>query len=77
VSFDPALSVVASRLVYTDVKIDLFFRGCSLKNNTIRCMQKLEDNKMTFRSENSWLVQCLSLAALSMMTYLHLSTIFT
>ncbi len=27
-------------------------------------MKNLEDNKMTFQSENSWAVQCLSLAAI-------------
>lgn len=27
-------------------------------------MQNLKDNKMTFQSEDSWAVQCLSLAAI-------------
>ena len=31
------------------------------------------DIQMTFQSENAWMVQCLSLAALGMLTYLHLA----
>jgi hypothetical protein len=31
------------------------------------------DVDMTFRSENSWMVQCLSLAALGLVTYIHIA----
>ena len=36
-------------------------------------MQNLEDNKMSFQSENSWMVQCLSLAMLGTLTYLYIA----
>ncbi len=38
-------------------------------------MKNLEDNIMTFQTEDSWLVQCLSLALIGMLTYLHIATI--
>lgn len=36
-------------------------------------MKNLEPNKMTFRSENSWMVQCLSLATVGMLAYMHIA----
>ncbi len=38
-------------------------------------MKNLENNNMTFQSEHSWIVQCLSLAMLGVLTYLHLAPI--
>lgn len=39
--------------------------------------QKNSDMQQTFANENSWMVQCLSLAALGMMTYLHLAPLIS
>lgn len=33
------------------------------------------DVQMTFNSEHAWMVQCLSLAALGLLTYLHIAPI--
>jgi hypothetical protein len=33
------------------------------------------DVEMTFNSEHAWMVQCLSLAALGLLTYLHIAPI--
>lgn len=33
------------------------------------------DVEMTFNSENSWMVQCLSLATLGLLTYLHVAPV--
>jgi hypothetical protein len=33
------------------------------------------DVKMTFASEHAWMVQCLSLAMLGLLTYLHIAPI--
>ena len=38
-------------------------------------MQDLQDNKMTFQNDYSWMVQCLSLATIGMLTYLHIAPI--
>ncbi len=38
-------------------------------------MQNLEPNNMTFNTEHSWMVQCLSLAMVGLLTYLHLAPI--
>ena len=35
------------------------------------------DEKQTFSNENSWIVQCLSLAALGLVTYQYLGTMIT
>lgn len=39
-------------------------------------MNDLAPNKMTFQSENAWMVQCLSLAAVGVLAYLHMAPIF-
>lgn len=36
-------------------------------------MKNLAPNKMTFSSENSWVVQCLSLATIGMLAFLHIA----
>jgi hypothetical protein len=38
-------------------------------------MQNLEDNKMTFQSENSWMVQCLSLATIGVLAFMQISPV--
>lgn len=38
-------------------------------------MQNLANNKMTFQSENSWMVQCLSLATIGMLAYMHIAPV--
>ena len=36
-------------------------------------MSNLEDSKMTFQGENSWMVQCLSLAAVGLLGYMQIA----
>ncbi len=36
-------------------------------------MKNLESNKMTFQTEHSWMVQCLSLAMVGLLTYLQIA----
>lgn len=38
-------------------------------------MNNLSPNKITFQSEDSWMVQCLSLAMVGMLTYMHIAPI--
>jgi len=38
-------------------------------------MKNLAPNNMTFQSENSWMVQCLSLAMIGMLTYMQIAPI--
>ncbi|MFT7645227.1 MAG: hypothetical protein ACI9BF_000903 [Candidatus Paceibacteria bacterium] len=38
-------------------------------------MLNLEDTKMTFQGENSWMVQCLSLAAVALLGYMHIAPV--
>lgn len=38
-------------------------------------MKNLEPNNMTFRSENSWVVQCFSLAAIGMLAYMQIAPV--
>ena len=38
-------------------------------------MKNLAPNKMTFQTENSWMVQCLSLAMIGMLSYMHIAPI--
>lgn len=35
----------------------------------------LQDHKMTFQSENAWMVQCLSLATIGMLAYMHIAPV--
>lgn len=37
--------------------------------------QQFADNKLTFQSDDAWMVQCLSLATIGMLAYMHLSSI--
>lgn len=36
-------------------------------------MKNLAPDKMTFASEDSWMVQCLSLATIGMLAYMHIA----
>lgn len=38
-------------------------------------MQNLEDNKMTFQSEDAWMVQILSLATIGVLAYFQIAPI--
>lgn len=40
-------------------------------------MKNLTDNKMTFQTEDTWMVQCLSLATIGILAYLHISTVIS
>jgi len=53
-----------------------------LQNNSPNIMSETNialpensDAQMTFASEHSWMVQCLSLAALGLLTYLHIAPV--
>jgi hypothetical protein len=36
-------------------------------------MKNLEDNKMTFQTEHSWIIQCLSLATVGLLAYMQIA----
>jgi hypothetical protein len=36
-------------------------------------MEESHDMKMTFANENSWMVQCLSLATIGVLAYFHIA----
>ncbi len=36
-------------------------------------MENLAPNKMTFQTEHSWMVQCLSLAMVGLLAYMHIA----
>jgi len=36
-------------------------------------MKNLDSNHLTFKSEDSWMVQCLTLAAVGILAYLHMA----
>ena len=38
-------------------------------------MKDLTPNKMTFSSENAWVVQCFSLATIGMLAYMHIAPV--
>lgn len=38
-------------------------------------MKNLESDDKTFRSENSWMVQCLSLATIGMLAFMQISPV--
>ena len=52
----------------------MFFRNSSLKI-ILGFMKNLAPNKMTFQTENSWMVQCLSLATVGMLAYMHIAPV--
>ncbi len=38
-------------------------------------MENLAPNEMTFMSEDAWVVQCFSLAAIGMLAYMHIAPV--
>ena len=38
-------------------------------------MENLAPNKMTFMSEDAWIVQCFSLATIGMLAYMHIAPV--